>query len=441
MTDLVGKLQRLMHFIRFDIWKITENELSRTRRFFFRFIKILMLAVRGFIRDRLNIRASALTYSILFAIVPLFALMVAIAKGFGVEQFIAQSLEGTYIDEIDMVPTVMGFVERYLKSTQGGIFIGIGIVILLWSVMNFFMQVENVFNSIWQVEKSRSPIQQFTTYFSTILIIPLLIIFSVGFSIFVSSAVSQTYVYHVLSPIVRFGVKFIPYIIVWTVFTILYMIIPNTHVRFKNAFISSIIAGSAFQAFQMLYINGQVYLSRYNVVYGSFAAIPLLLLWIQISCLIVLLGAEISYASQNFQNYNFEIDSKNISQRYLRFLSLFVTYIFLKQFENQQPPLSAEKISTDYDLPIRLVKEVLDNLLEAGILFEIYQPYSRVKIFTPAIDIHLLTVDQLFIKLDENGSALFLSNKNKVLDDFWNRFEALKQKSEQNNPPILIKNI
>ena len=205
------------------------------------------------------------------------------------------------------------------------------------------MQVESAFNSIWQVKKLRSPISQFTTYFSSILIIPLLIVFSSGLSIYVSSAVSQTYIYQVLSPVLRFGVKFIPYFINWIVFTILYIAIPNTRVQFKNALVAGIIAGSAFQMFQMLYINGQVYLSRFNVVYGSFAAIPLLLLWIQISCLIVLLGAEISYVSQNIQNFEYESDAKNISTRYKNFLTLFITHIIVKQFENQLPPLSAEK--------------------------------------------------------------------------------------------------
>ena len=441
MSKPIDFFTRIYNFVRNDIWRITEHELSRTRRLGYRLVKTIILAIRGFIAEKLNIRASALTYSILFAIIPLFALIIAIGKGFGVEKMIEDSLQNTFIGQSNMPPIVMGFVERYLETTQRGIFIGIGIAILFWSVMNFFMQVESAFNSIWQVKKLRSPLSQFTTYFSSILIIPLLIVFSSGLSIYVSSSVSQTYVYHVLSPVLRFGVKFIPYFINWIVFTILYIVIPNTRVRFKNALIAGIIAGSAFQAFQMLYINGQVYLSRFNIVYGSFAAIPLLLLWIQISCLIVLLGAEISYVSQNIQNFEYERDVKNISTRYKNFLTLFITHIIVKQFENQLPPLSAEKIASNYQLPIRIVNELIMKLVDVSILIEINPDNSKNKTYQPAIDINQLTVNMLLTKLDNHGSEMFLSRKNEMLDSFWQKTLEIKKQSEAQNAELLVKDI
>lgn len=441
MSKLIDYFTGIYSFVRNDIWRITEHELTRTRRLVYRLVKIIFLAVRGFIAEKLNIRASALTYSILFAIIPLFALIIAIGKGFGVEKMIEDSLQNTFVGQANMTPTVMGFVERYLETTQRGLFIGIGIAILFWSVMNFFMQVESAFNSIWQVRKPRSPINQFTTYFSSILIIPLLIVFSSGLSIYVSSAVSQTYIYQVLSPLLRFGVKFIPYVINWIVFTILYMVIPNTRVRFINALIAGIIAGSAFQVFQMMYINGQVYLSRFNVVYGSFAAIPLLLLWIQISCLIVLLGAEISYISQNIHNFEFEHDSKTMSTRYKNFLTLFITHIIVKQFEQQLPPLSAEKIASDYKLPIPIVNQLITKLITTSILIEVSSDNSKNKTYQPAIDINQLTVNMLFTKLDNHGSEMFLSNKNEVLDSFWQKTLEIKKQSEEQNAQLLVKDI
>jgi len=441
MSKLIAFFTRLFTFISVDIWRITENELSKTKRLTYRFVKIVSLAIRGFVADNLTIRASALSYSILFAIIPLFALFISIGKGFGVEKIIENSLQDTFIGQADMTLTVMGFVEQYLKTMQKGIFIGIGLIVLIWSVMNFFMQVERAFNSIWQVKKSRSPIRQFTTYFSTILIIPILIVFSGGLSIYVSSAVSQTYVYQVLSPMLRFGVKFIPYFINWIVFTITYMMIPNIRVRFKNALIAGIVAGSAFQVFQMLYINGQVYLSRYNVIYGSFAALPLLLLWLQISCLIVLLGAEISYAAQNIQNFDFELDTKNISTRYKNFVTLFITHVIVKQFEDQKPPLTTDQIATNYKLPIRLVNQLVTKLVEVSILIEVYTETSKMKTYQPAIDINQLTVSLLFNKLEIHGSEMFLTNKNHLLDSFWQKTLDIKQRSEEHTEQILIKDI
>ena len=235
--------------------------------------------------------------------------------------------------------------------------------------------------------------------------------------------------------------KIIPYFINWIVFTILYIVIPNTRVRFKNALIAGIIAGSAFQAFQMLYINGQVYLSRFNIVYGSFAAIPLLLLWIQISCLIVLLGAEISYVSQNIQNFEYERDVKNISTRYKNFLTLFITHIIVKQFENQLPPLSAEKIASNYQLPIRIVNELIMKLVDVSILIEINPDNSKNKTYQPAIDINQFTVNMLLTKLDNHGSEMFLSRKNEMLDSFWQKTLEIKKQSEAQNAELLVKDI
>jgi len=441
MSKLNAFINRMLNFILYDIWRITEHELSRKRRIVYRFIKTLVLGIRGFIDEDLNVKASGLTYSILFAIIPTFAMIIAIAKGFGIEKLIRSSLEGTFIGQADLIPQVMQFVERYLETTQGGLFIGIGLAVLFYSVMNFFMQVERAFNSIWQVKKSRSLIRQFSTYFSSILIIPILIVLSSGLSIFINTALAQSFLYDVLSPLLRFGVKFAPYFINWIVFTIMYLVIPNTKVRFLNAMIAGVIAGTAFQLFQFLYIHGQVYLSRYNVVYGSFAAIPLLLLWLQISCLIVLLGAEISYASQNIENFEYELDINNISTRYKNFLTLFITYIVVKQFEDQKPPLSSTEISADYRIPIRIVNQILIKLVDVSIFIEVFNEESKAKTYQPAIDINQLTVSLLFNKLDNHGSELFLTNKNDLLDSFWQKSLDIKKRSEESTEQILVKDI
>jgi membrane protein len=436
---MIDFFSRTYTFFRDDIWRTSESELTKIQRIGYRLAKTIILAIRGFIKDRLNIRASALTYSIVFAIIPLLALIIAIGKGLGVEKMIEDSLNQSFVAQSDIAPTIMQFVQRYLATTQGGLFIGIGLVILLWSVLNLFMQVENAFNTIWQVRKPRNAMNMFTTYFSTVLVIPIIIVFTSGLSIFVSSAVSQTYVYQVLSPVLRFFVKLIPYALNCTIFTVMYKAVPNTRVQFKHALVAGIIAGFAFQAFQMLYINGQVYLSRYNVVYGSFAAIPLLLLWLQISCLIVLLGAEISYVSQNLQYFEYELDSIKISPRYKKFLTLFITYVIVKQLENKQSPLSAEEISRHYKIPIRLVQQIIQSLIDISVLAEIAneQSKSKEKHFIPAVDINQLTVKLVTDRLNEFGAEDFLKNKNKQLDQFWVKVREINPAYEN----LLIKDM
>lgn len=441
MSKIIQFFSRIIQFITYDIWRITENELTRGRKLLYRLVKIVILAIREYSKNKLNIKASALTYSILFAIVPMLALIIGISRGFAIEKIIEQTLANTFVAQAEMIPAVIAAVGRYLDTTKSGIFIGVGLVVLVVSVMNFFIQVENAFNSIWQVNKSRSVLNQFSIYFSAMFIIPVLIVFSNGLSIYLNTALSQSVFSNLINPAMRFSVKFSPYFLNWIIFTLMYWFIPNTKVKFANALTAGIIAGTAFQFFQIIYINGQVYLSRYNVVYGGFAAIPLLLLWLQISCLIVLLGAEIAYAAQNIRNYDFEIDTNNISNRYKNYLTLYITYLVVKQFENQQPPLSSTQIARDFKLPVRLVNQILHKLVQVNLLIEVFNDNSKKKNYQPALDINQLTLKVFADKVDGCGSEFFINDKNEVLDNLWVRMEEMRKKTEEYSENILVKDL
>jgi len=441
MKKIIEKLKTANSFFRNEIWKIVESDLPKARRIYIRILKTIILTIREYIKSGLNVQASALTYSILFAIIPLFALIIAISKGFGVEKYIENSLQNTLMGQENLIPIIMGFVQRYLETTQGGVFIGIGLGVLFWSVMNFFMQVEKAFNKIWQVNQSRSIVRQFSTYFSSILIIPLLIVFSSGLSFFINSTLAKSYLSGILNPLLEIIVTLTPYVINWTVFTATYLIVPNTKVKFSNALIAGIIAGTSFQIFQILYIHGQIYLSRFNIVYGSFAAFPLLLLWIQISCTIVLLGAVISFTSQNTAFYEFEKDTKNISIRYRNFIKLYITHLIAKQFEAQLPPLTAKQIADQNKIPISLVVKILDELAKVSIITEVISNKVDTITYQPAIDIQQLTVKLLFTKLETNGSELFLSHKNIHLEDFWKKTVKLNTETDMVLASILVKDM
>jgi membrane protein len=441
MKKIIQFFTGIGKFFGYDIWHITENELSRGKKLLYRLVKIVILAIREYSNNKLNIKASALTYSILFAIVPMLALLVGIGRGFEIDKMIEDSLAETFVAQADLIPEVIGAVGRYLDSTKSGIFIGVGLIVLIWSVMNFFIQVEDAFNSIWQVKKSRSVLRQFSIYFSAMFIIPVLIVFSNGLSIYINTALSQSVFSNLINPVMRYSVKFSPYFVNWIIFTVMYIFIPNTKVKFSNALTAGIIAGTAFQFFQIIYINGQVYLSRYNVVYGGFAAIPLLLLWLQISCLIVLLGAEISYAAQNIRHYDFEIDTNNISTRYKNYLTLYVVYILVKRFEKKLPPISSQQIAKDYKLPIRLLHQILNRLVEVEMIIEVFNDHSKKKMYQPAFDINQLTLKVFFEKIEGYGAEFFVSDKNEVLDNLWLRMEEMWAKTSEYSADKLIKDL
>lgn len=430
----------IVKFVRYDIWRITSNELTRTKQILINIIKIIYLSIKGIGTHRLNIHSSALSFTVTFALVPLIALIIAIARGFGIENMIEETLSSTMFGQSNLVPYIMDFVTKYLDSLRGGLFIGVGLGILVYSVYNLFAQIERALNSIWQVNKSRSILRQFTIYFSGLLIFPILIAVSSGLSIYINNILKNALFFHLFNPFVQIVLSASPYIVSVLLFTLMFLIIPNTKVKFANAFIAGIITGISFQIFQTIYVNGQINLTRYNAVYGGFAALPLLLLWLKISSLIFLIGAEISYVSQNIRHFDYLVDTENISIRYKKNISLFISYIIIKRFEAGLPAYSTEDITSKYKLPIRLVNQILQELTQANIVVR-SEGEKAVVSYLPAKDINQITLKDIESKLETQGAELFLQNKNAEMDLFWKNVMEIQYSCDEIKSKTLLKDL
>lgn len=300
-------------------------------------LKIIYLSINQFINDRIVVRASALTYSTLLSIIPILALLFAIARGFGFDTLIeSQFRSGVTGAQAELV---ISWINSYLEHAQSGIFIGVGLIMLLGTVLLLIDNIERSFNAIWQVKKPRGLFRQITDYSSLILLLPVLLVVSSGLSIFMSTYVKELQNFMVLAPVLKFFVRLIPYALIWGMFIGLYTFMPNTKVKLAHAWLPGILAGSAFQAFQYFYINSQIWVSNYNAIYGSFAAIPLFLLWTQISWSICLFGAEMSYISQNISTFNFGKETANISRRFHDFFCTIILSSICKRFATLWPTL------------------------------------------------------------------------------------------------------
>lgn len=433
--------RRIYRFFRYDVWRRTEADLSKSKRIGYMTVKTVMLSIRGYAEDELNTRANALTYSMIFAIVPILALTLAIAKGFGFEHVIENRLyEISFLKQTNVVPIIMDFVERYLATAQGGVFLGVGILVLLWSVHTFFRNIELSFNKIWEVKKSRSYLRQFTTYITILLMIPVLIVVSSGLSIFINSTWGDSVIFQTMAPFKEFFIKVLPFILCWIIFSWMYKVIPNTIVGFWASVIPGVLIGTFFQVLQMASLYIVIFLSRTSIVYGTFAAIPLLLIWLQWSCLLILLGAEMSYAIQNNEYFEYETDMNHMSRRYKDYITLYIVYLIVKRFEWGGTPLSAREIAQANRLPIKLVNNLSSRLVEAGILREIYVENKEDKTFLPAIDIHQLTIGMVFKHIDSQGTEHFLQNIPDEMKVFWQKWQNIKDQSSDINL-LLVKDI
>ena len=367
-------------------------------------MKILFLAIRFFTPKRVLNQASALTYSTLLAIVPIMAVVFAIARGFGYNKYIEVWFRDALGSQPQAAEVIIGFVNSYLVHTKSGIFLGVGLVFMLYTVLMLVSNVETTFNEIWQVKKQRSIFRTFTDYLAMFFMFPILIVLSSGLSIYMVTLTSSLSDFMLLGPVLRFFIKVSPYLLMTALFIALYVFMPNTHVRMKNAIVPGILSGIAMQWLQFFYINSQIWMTSYNAIYGSFAALPLFMLWIQISWTICLFGAELSYISQNLDYYDYDTKTSDISHRYRLMLSIMLMAHICKRFDEGKKPYTIEELREKTDIPIRIVNDLTFKLVEASMIIEISSDETGEQSrYIPAENLSNLSVGTLVDRIEAQG--------------------------------------
>ncbi|MCQ2069463.1 MAG: YihY/virulence factor BrkB family protein [Bacteroidaceae bacterium] len=403
-SKLKALINRITVFVSKDIWSFELYQKGPLRRAIANTVKVVVIAVRTFLDDKVMTKAAALTYSTLFAIVPILALIFAVARGFGFENIVTGLLKNGIIGENESLNSVMQFIDGYMQYVSSGAFIGIGLLFLLFSVYSLADGIEANLNSIWHVKKSRRMGRKITDYFSLILLIPIGIICLCGMSMLASSVLSHMEGFQLLGGFAKFIIEdALPYVIAGFILTGFYIFMPNTKVRFKYAIIPGIIAGCLFQALQNLYFDGQFSLSSYNAIYGGFAALPLFLLWLNVSWAIILFGCELAYVSQNNDNFNYFKEPDKISRRHEDFYSLMVMACICKRFNRHETALTRKELADELHIPLRYVVSSLDTLIDSGLLETVLQNDEREPAYVPATDTGQLTVVKVLYAINNSG--------------------------------------
>ena len=423
-------------FVLEDIWRFRKDTTSKKQFWFIRTSRIFILAIRRFISDDCIVKASALTFYSLLSVVPVFALVFAIAKGFGFLDTLEAEIQRQFIGHDEVVRWIQEFALSYLENTRGGMLAGVGVVVLIWSVMRILSNIEESFNDIWDVKSSRSFARKFSDYISFVIVATLLLILSSSIIVFITNSIEFLNLGSVATPIITWAT---PYIIIWVVFTLMFMIMPNTKVKTSSAVFGGIISGTLFLMLQFGYIYFQVGMSKYNAIYGSFAALPLFLIWLQFSWMIVLLGAQLSYAHQNERSFEFETDTREMSDYYRRLVSLLIVKCVVQRFKSEGHAPSMSDLSVSLKLPTRLVSEVLRKLIHAGLLVEVLQSNTENDIcYQPAFDTEKMTVYCIIDKLENDGTSDFHFEETNDFNSVRSVLENIKRQQSQmsENKPI-----
>ncbi|HIJ36262.1 MAG TPA: YihY/virulence factor BrkB family protein [Deltaproteobacteria bacterium] len=433
------RIERIAGFITVDIWRIRLEDLPFGKSFLIRQLRVIALAITRFNEDRCFLRASSLTFYTLLSIVPVVAILFGISKGFGFEKILEKELLEQFQGHQEVVGKIIEFAQSLLQTTKGGLIAGIGLVILFWSVIKVLSHIEAALNEIWEVKKDRSWSRKFSDYTAVMLISPLLILLSSSATVFITSHVNDisnhVALFGLISPLIFSFLKLIPYILIWILFTVIYVFMPNTKVNMKSGVIAGLIACVIYQIAQIVYISFQIGASKYNAIYGSFAALPLFLMWVQISWWIVLFGAELSFANQNVHMYQYEPDFLKISPSLRKLLTLQAAHLLIRRFEEGEKPLTDSEISEELEIPARMIHRILFDLVSSGLFVETKTNDDKKFGVQPAMDISKLTIHSVLEALEHTGADTLpvkMNEEFEVLSDSLREFSKAMENSPAN---------
>ncbi len=363
-----------------DLFFIRDLVDLKRGRFWLKWTRIFAIAIREFIKDNCGLRASALTFVTLVSIVPVFAFAFSIGKGLGfhehLKEFLINKITGGPIFEGEagarQIVLVLERIFEYVDKTNFQTLGVIGTIMLLYLVIRLLSYIEKSFNAIWGVAVQRSIIRKFTDYLSIVIVFPLFVLLAATGT----AALTSHKFLLLLDKIGTAGIflkmllRYSPYLFLWIAFVAVYMVMPNTKVKFSSALAGGIIGGTSWQIAQWVYFHFQVSISRYNAIYSTVAALPVFLIWLQLSWMVLLMGAEIACAHQMVKTYRF-IDEDAISARKTwEVLALGIVTMIARNFLQGKKPIGIKELSETLGVKPEIINPIILSLRKKEILFD-----------------------------------------------------------------------
>jgi membrane protein len=433
----------IINFVKEDIWLLHEQKLPLFKATIIKSLKIVILSVQGFSRDLCPLRASALTLYSILSIVPVIAMLFGIAKGFGFETMLEQRLLEQAPDQDTMVLQLISFAQNLLETTKGGVVAGIGIIVLFWTVINVIGNIEESFNHIWKIGKARSISRKFSDYLSLMLLAPVLLIASGSITVFLDTKIA--WLISVIE-LPEFGIWLVvnalslsPLALMIALFTFTFIFMPNHKINYKAGIIAGIVTGIMYYLLQGAYLSLQIGVSKYNAIYGSFAALPLFVVWLQMGWMIVLFGCEMAFFIQNYEIYRNDNRYSDLSFSLKKVIALQIVHLIIKNFIQLNNPLTAAEIATQLVIPIAIIQPVLSALIASHVIVEFKDQDEEDEVYQPAVDINILTIAYIINALEQCGQHHLPDiNQERLFMNAVNNFRELMETSEQNR---LLKDI
>ena len=400
------ELKNLNNFFGSDLWQIREKELPYYKVLFFRFCKIIYIIGHSpFLKDIIN-HAMALSFQVVFSLIPLLALVFSVAKGFGIADKVEPlMLKHTVGGEIagNLIPKIVEYVNNTNVAALGYT----GLVFIIYVAISMISQVEASFNKICSVNKPRTIFRKFSDYLSVLLLAPVLLFLSLGLSTTLSSHIFIQKLLEIglLAGAMKLFIFSLPWLTSILILTGLYLFIPNTRIRLFPALTAGFFAGIAWQLSQIIFIHFQVGVARYNAIYGTFASVPILMFWIYVSWVIVLVGALICAACQNVNNFHPLTMEKKINFQTREKISLLTLSLICRYFNEGKVEKGIKDISEELNLPRDLVADSINDLTEINY---IVAAGDDREFYLPARPVEQIRLADFFIDIKKTAGLDFI---------------------------------
>lgn len=426
---IADKISRVQDFFKRDLWTLEPSSLSNVRRGGLKFLRICALVIKGFKEDHCPIHASALTFISVMAMVPFLTILFAIAKAFRFEKA-SQML----IDQAEAWPTALQeaitTILKTVESASAGAMAGFGIVLVLWVAIKMLSNIEETFNTVWGVKDSRTLIDKIRNYIVIIVITPILLIVATTAQPVIIGFASKL---EWMGPFLKLGLQSVPVLTMTGAFCVVYLFLPNTKVKIGSAFIGALVAALLSVAFQFLMIYASVGISRNSAVYGTLAAIPIFLFWVQTSWIILLMGAEVAFSVQNAGTYSQERLAINPSTRSRLCLAFALMKKTTSAFENDSGPFDTLAYGLENRIPVRLINNVIHILSQNGLVTEASDSPGCYTLLRPPENITARLISDAIINDGADPQDLGLGNDfplfGKITDESFQTLEKQVLKS------------
>ncbi len=442
----IGLLRAVRAHFLTGIWSRQPAELRGWRSVGIRMERVLTAAVAEFLSDQCMLRASALTFYTLLSVVPVLAVIFGIAKGFGLERLLERELMEQMAGQQGAFERILAFARNMLDNTRGGLIAGVGVVVMFWSAFKVLGQIEAALNAMWDVRAPRSWGRRFSDYLTVMLLAPILLLAAGGVSVFIrtqfDAVMARFEIIEMLGPLVLQALRLTPLVLSWALFVLIYMAMPNTRVKWGAAAAGAGVAGILYQLVQWIYIDLQVGVAQQNAIYGSFAALPLFLAWVQASWVIVLFGAEVCYAVQHCGDYCRPNGCPSPGPDGRTLVALHITRTAVQRFCAGDPPLNIRQLAHSAGIPLHWVEQSASDLVEAGILSRLASGPPEDQAIQPAMDATRLTLQRVLDALHAADGVRhhpFLPSDD--MDRLRNALYALRRAAAESPANQLLKDL